>query len=916
MAATSVSDATTQQEQYKIGLELDKVSDIRNKIEQHQMLWFADTNSISNLTYSQKKSLFGDNYNICGLDYYVGGIFDSEPNAIRQQDNSELVPDFDWRNRHGADDPAKLGIYYDGDELGSGWLTSVRNQGEIPQCDGLCYIYGALGAVEGVANIYFNQHWDYHLSVQNVLECIPTTGDPCGGGIHSDTYTKLKAEINYGWEGGVSNTAYYPRDYPLQDCEVNVYPENYLYTFKIENYEREPDPPIINRIDDLKTMIIEKGPLSVRVYGYGSSHIVALVGWGTLKVGDYIFPSDISGAFDPIPVLEGSNYIGLLYWINKNSWGADWGDNGYAFQLDSDAYPRVPLATILPITFDGINDPAVACNDLDKDGYYNWGIGPRPDNDCPDTELDSDDSEPRIGPFDDNYFGVPVAPIMEVERIIDMNTKDIIPNNSFYSFYNQTIYEQGGTITLAFNVVNNGNAQLNLDGNEYLDINITISGENASNYEAISYPHYYISKNEFSPFELQFTVDPLDVPKIATITIGVNESDMYPFIFYLVFTNCPNPTEIVEVTDDESWNTPALKFNDVLVKDNATLTITSDIAFVTEASLFIQKGSTVIIDGGHITSLCNLKWQGVDVWGDINRSQFHHPPEDKLKQGKIKIINGGKISLAENAIETIRYIDDEPDPATSGGIVYINNGSIENCTRSVVFYPYKNFYPDPRYPRQNWSSFYKASFYNDHYPPEAQVYFNEVDGVIIKGSCFENKVAVSPWFVTRGIYSYNSGFRVSEIIMPNPDDGSIKTTFNGFDHGIYALAGRLAEYISIRSSVFEDNKRGIYLSSIKNAVIVQNEFLVRDKYSKHANSTELIGLYMDGLSTGFTVEENTFYTNIHYNNLETELCNGITINNSGQQPNELYNNFFNNLTVGIAAGGLNRSETGEGLCMG
>jgi hypothetical protein len=397
----------------------------------------------------------------------------------------------------------------------------------------------------------------------------------------------------------------------------------------------------------------------------------------------------------------------------------------------------------------------------------------------------------------------------------------------------------------------------------------------------------------------------------------LDEDDMEDFIFTIVFTECADNIAIESVQESTTWDGTMIKLGDVIVETDAVLTITGNVAFSQDANLFVEKGGTLIIDGGHLTSLCNTSWKGVDVWGDINKTQYYNPPQVRQEQGVIRIINGGKISYAKQAIETIRYVNDIADLTTSGGIVIINDGNIENCIEGVVFYPYENFYPDKSYPQTNWSRFNKAHFINDLVYPEAQIFFNGVAGITIRGSNFENKVPVSIFQnTTQGIYSYNSGFSVSQTdLPPYPSGGSIQSTFKGFDYGIRALSGRKSEYMSIRSSVFEDNKRSIYLSSIETAVINQNEFRVRDNFSKYDDDTTLIGLYLDNQSSNFTIEENQFYSKLPYSSLQSKKCAGIVVNNSGQQPNELYNNSFDKLTVGIEAIGENRDAEGAGLCI-
>jgi hypothetical protein len=58
----------------------------------------------------------------------LGGIYDDIPGVTGPPDNSMLVENFDWRKRHGADDPDKDDFYYDINSDGWGWLTSVKQK--------------------------------------------------------------------------------------------------------------------------------------------------------------------------------------------------------------------------------------------------------------------------------------------------------------------------------------------------------------------------------------------------------------------------------------------------------------------------------------------------------------------------------------------------------------------------------------------------------------------------------------------------------------------------------------------------------------------------------------------------------------------------------------------------------------------
>ncbi len=56
-----------------------------------------------------------------------------------------------------------------------------------------------------------------------------------------------------------------------------------------------------------------------------------------------------------------------------------------------------------PIYVSNMGEGDIVCEDKDGDGYYNWGIGPKPAS-CPSwvpDEEDGDDSDPNYGPMDE-----------------------------------------------------------------------------------------------------------------------------------------------------------------------------------------------------------------------------------------------------------------------------------------------------------------------------------------------------------------------------------------------------------------------------------------------------------------------------------------------------------------------------------
>ncbi len=889
---TTTTDAITQQQNIKMDVELDKVDNIKENILNYQMIWFADTNSISNLSYQSKKVLFGENYNLGGLDYYLGGVYDPTPNTENEDDDSPLVPNFDWRNRHGANDTTKGDYYFANNEEGKqGWLTSIKWQGEEPSCKNLCYIYGPLAAVEGVANIYFNQHLDFYLSVQNILECRYFNSNPCAGGDPDSTLAELKQN------GVVNNTYYERRNYPQYDCMEELDTNDYLYTLKITDFEDPVTYPVLNRVDTLKKTLIEEGPVKVTVSGYSSTqyHVMALVGYGTLAVGDTFFLHDVYDSVQTVVVQEGSPYIGDLYWIYKNSWDINWGANGYSYQLDKHPYPGDPQAIVLPIIVDHVSDSIEKLYfDKDNDGYYNWGIGERPSS-CPNTELDSDDSEPRIGPFDENYFGKRVAPDMKVTSQIEPGTTLTIEDDDFVTFTDTSNRE------ITFKITNYGNAQLNL-----FSFN-PVTSSDTSVFKIIDQPSSKISKDgEFSTFTVEYTIKDGPGYDNAIITIQTQEPEYGNFEFVLSNFICPDSLESnIIISDTANWDHCGILTGNIYVQRNAVLTISGKYGFVEESNIFVSPGGRLIIDGGMLSNACGSSWNGIDVWGVSKFSQFV-----TKNQGYLKLQNSACINNAIIAIEAAKIVNGQYKTDSTGGIILCSDAKFLNNSRDIIIYPFNNTHPTSGEKVLNLCYFHNTEFINTVCSPNAKVSLWGVEGISFKGCSFTNDYYS---FVSCdkgiGINSFSSGFYVDDYCLDDiyPCNSFQQSIFENLEYGIYAYNGELSKYISIDTAIFKNNLTGIYMSMVDNQSVIRNSFIFDETHDLTGDTT--IGLYLE-TCTGYQVEENYFT-----NTTDNITTMGIQILTSGGAYNEIYNNTFSGFTTGISAAGGNRDISGKGLCL-
>jgi len=134
----------------------------------------------------------------------------------------------------------------------------------------------------------------------------------------------------------------------------------------------------------------------------------------------------------------------------------------------------------------------------------------------------------------------------------------------------------------------------------------------------------------------------------------------------------------------------------------------------------------------------------------------------------------------------------------------------------------------------------------------------------------------------------------------------IPSYFWGLYYGIKAENTNSVNTILINRSQFLYNHRFVYLSGVNFAKITSSLFKL-PQYYHHDNDT-VYGIYLNG-STGYKIQENSFLSLFTHDPSYLKNCYfGLIINNSGIEPNEIYNNSFNRLGIGILAQRLNRTK--------
>ena len=273
-----------------------------------------------------KNSLF-PNYVVMEDPPDLLDIEDTSPKPIPKNTPSQ----FSWKNNNGKD-----------------WTTPARNQGNC----GSCWDFAALGVFESMIKIREGcAEFNPDLSEQYVLSCLPNSGS-CHGGSASGAFKYIKETTPDGnYHNGVIH----------ESCLEYQADDDIPCSDKCENWEEQLVPLLdygswyvsgtASDREAIKTQIMEDGPVVslmlatdlFKIWGalnhdpqdyyqhyrkvFGYNHVVMIIGWK-----------------DSSSIPSGG------YWICKNSWGTNWGYDGFfniAYgSLNIDGHPTFKTSII------------------------------------------------------------------------------------------------------------------------------------------------------------------------------------------------------------------------------------------------------------------------------------------------------------------------------------------------------------------------------------------------------------------------------------------------------------------------------------------------------------------------------------------------------------------------------------------
>ncbi|TKY66750.1 Senescence-specific cysteine protease SAG39 [Spatholobus suberectus] len=183
-----------------------------------------------------------------------------------------------------------------------GAVTPIKDQGTCQSC----WAFSTVATIEGLHQITAGEL--VSLSEQELVDCVKGDSEGCHGGYAEDAFEFIAKK------GGIASEAYYP--YKGKDRTCKVTKETHGVA-RIKGYEKVP-------ANSEKALLkaVANQPVSVYIDAEGPAFQFYSSGVFTGKCG-----TNLNHAVTVVGY--GKVQGGTKYWLVKNSWGTEWGEQGY-----------------------------------------------------------------------------------------------------------------------------------------------------------------------------------------------------------------------------------------------------------------------------------------------------------------------------------------------------------------------------------------------------------------------------------------------------------------------------------------------------------------------------------------------------------------------------------------------------------
>jgi len=399
------------------------------------------------------------------------------------------------------------------------------------------------------------------------------------------------------------------------------------------------------------------------------------------------------------------------------------------------------------------------------------------------------------------------------------------------------------------------------------------------------------------------------------------------------FTLANIQANALTITTNTTWTTSQNITGDLVIDNNATLTITGSATNISvTANIDVKPGSTLIVDdqatiktGSSIIvengigyygvgailkannratfTALNTDWKGIQIWG---------PPAYGLNGGASAILNHITIEKANIGIATYKTTSLNTKVDKSG-IVQADWCTFQDNRIGV------DLMQNPQYAAQSPTGpiisiptnsishfkFCNFNFIDAHYFDAGGIglQISDAKGISVLGCVFQNENPNE--LAPKGIVAFNSDIRVAPGTVTASWGGyccivyTQPSKFINMGTGILIEGPRAFSRVLAQQALFQNCGEGMYVLGNQQSILVQNDFTDMGEWYTNPR-----GIWLYGCS-GYTVELN----NIEGGHAAQEIY-GINVSNSGADYNEIFKNTISNIDDGLVTAGQNSSPNG------